>query len=228
MVAGEPTIASAARRKRVGVLISGRGSNLQALLDAAADPTFPAEIVLVISNRSDAAGLARAAEAGVPHLTVDHRDFQGRVDFDAAMTAALEEVGVEIVALAGFMRILSTEFVDRWQGAMINVHPSLLPLFPGLDTHARAIAEGVRLHGCSVHFVGHDVDSGPIIGQAAVAVADNDTPDSLAARVLAAEHGLYPACLKLVASGKVRIQGNRTEIEGAVVPRECLFSLPTA
>ena len=197
------------------MLISGRGSNLQALIDAAADPAYPAEIVLVLSNQADAQGLERAATAGIATGVISHRDFAERATFDAALTTALEQAGVELVCLAGFMRILGAGFVDHWAGRLINIHPSLLPAFPGLDTHARALDAGVKLHGCTVHHVRPAVDSGPIIGQAAVPVLPGDTPDVLAGRVLAAEHRLYPACLRLVAEGRARLVGDRVEIEGA-------------
>ncbi len=203
---------SGAARKKVGVLISGRGSNLQALLDAAADPGYPAEIVLVVSNKPDAQGLSRAARAGVATRVVPRRDFASREDCDAAMTAALEEAGVELVCNAGFMRLLSERFVERWLDRQINIHPSLLPLFPGLDTHARALAAGVKLHGCTVHFVRLEMDSGPIIGQAAVPVLPGDSEDTLAARVLETEHRLYPHCLRLLASGRVEVRGETAQI----------------
>ena len=191
-----------AARKRVGVLISGRGSNLQALLEACADPTFPAEIVLVISNKPEAPGLERAARAGVPSRTIARRDHPDRAACDAAMTAALEAAGVELVCLAGFMCLLSEAFVDHWRDRMINIHPSLLPRFPGLDTHARALEAGVERHGCTVHLVRFEMDSGPIIGQTEVPVLAGDDAETLAARVLEAEHRLYPHCLRLVAEGR--------------------------
>ncbi len=200
-----------AARKRVGVLISGRGSNLQALLDACAEPDFPAEIVLAISSKAEAPGLERAARAGVASQVVAARDYPDKAAGDAAMTAALEAAGVELVCLAGYMRLLSAAFVDCWRDRMINVHPSLLPLFPGLDTHARALKAGVKLHGCTVHFVRFEMDTGPIIGQAAVPVLAGDDEAALAARVLAAEHRLYPHCLRLVAEGRVEIHGETAE-----------------
>ncbi len=199
---------------RVGVLISGRGSNMQALIDAARAPDYPAEIALVASNEPGAPGLDRAAEAGIAAEVVAHRAFADRSGFEAALTAALEAAAVELVCLAGFMRVLSGGFVARWRDRLINIHPSLLPAFPGLDTHARALAAGVRLHGCTVHFLREEVDHGPIIGQAAVPVLPGDDPATLAARVLAAEHRLYPACLGLVAGGRARIVDERVEIEG--------------
>jgi phosphoribosylglycinamide formyltransferase 1 len=197
-------------RLRVAVLISGRGSNLQALLDAVATPGYPAEIVLVVSNRPEAAGLDRAAAAGVPTAVVDHRPYKGdRVGFDAALDAKLREARPDLVCLAGFMRVLTPGFVERWRDRLINVHPALLPAFPGLDTHARAIAEGVRLHGCTVHYVRPELDDGPIIAQAAVPVLDDDDPESLAARVLVAEHRLYPLAVRLIAEGRLRVEGKR-------------------
>ncbi len=198
---------------KVGVLISGRGSNLQALLEACADPGYPAEIPLVISNEPAALGLERAEAAGVPSQVIDHRNFTSRATFEGALTAALKAYGAEMVCQAGFMRILTGGFVERWRDRMINIHPSLLPLFPGLDTHARALAAGVKLHGCTVHFVREEVDAGPIIGQAAVPVLPGDTPESLAARVIEAEHQLYPHCLRLVLEGRARVADERVEID---------------
>ena len=187
---------------KVGVLISGRGSNLQALLDACADPAFPAGIALVISNVAGAQGLERATQAGVPTLVINHKDFPSRAAFDARMDEALRAAGIELVCLAGFMRLLSDGFVEGWHGRMINIHPSLLPSFKGMHTHAQALAAGVKLHGCTVHYVTPALDDGPIIAQAAVPVLEGDTEESLAARVLEVEHQLYPAALKLVAEGK--------------------------
>lgn len=200
-------------RLRVAVLVSGRGSNLQALLDAAADPAFPAEIAAVISNCAGVQALERAAAAGVPAEVVSHRDYADRESFERALTARLEAARVALVCQAGFMRIVTPWFVERWRDRLINIHPSLLPAFPGLDTHARALAAGVKLHGCSVHFVRAAVDDGPIIGQAAVPVLPDDDAERLAARVLAAEHRLYPHCLRLVAEGRVRLQGERALVE---------------
>jgi phosphoribosylglycinamide formyltransferase 1 len=193
-------------RKRVGVLISGRGSNLQALIDATQAPGYPAEIVLVISNVPSAQGLARAEAAGIPTRTINHKDFASREGFDAALTGALEEAGVELLCNAGFMRLHSEGFVRHWWNRHLNIHPSLLPAFKGLRTHARVLEEGAQLTGCTVHFVRPELDSGPIVAQAEVPVLDGDTPESLAARVLAAEHRLYPHALRLVASGAVRVE----------------------
>jgi phosphoribosylglycinamide formyltransferase-1 len=183
---------------------------------AAADPGYPAEIVVVVSNRPDAAGLGTAASAGIPAIAVDHRAHPDKAAFEAAVEAALTAHGVELIALAGFMRLLSTAFVERWRDRLVNIHPSLLPAYRGLDTHARAIADGVRVAGCTVHFVRPDLDTGPIIAQAAVPVLPEDDAASLAARVLAAEHRLYPRALALVASGRVRVEADRavfTEVD---------------
>jgi phosphoribosylglycinamide formyltransferase-1 len=206
---------------RTAVLISGRGSNLQALIAAARTPDHPADITLVLSNRADAAGLDHAKRAGIACRVVDQAAFAGpdraaaRAAYDAALTEALENAGIELVCLAGFMRVLGGAFVAHWRDRLINIHPSLLPAFPGLDTHERALAAGVKLHGCTVHYVREEVDSGPIIGQAAVPVLADDTPDSLAARVLAVEHRLYPACLRLVAEGHARVVDERVEVPRA-------------
>lgn len=201
-------------KKRVGVLVSGRGSNLQALLDACADPAFPAEIVLVLSNVAGAYALERAERAKVPTITISHKGFPGgREAFDAAMDAELRKAGVDIVCLAGFMRLLSPGFVQSWAGRMINIHPSLLPSFKGLHTHAQALAAGVKLHGCTVHLVTPDLDDGPIIVQAAVPVLADDSEESLAARVLEQEHKAYPLALRLIAEGRVTVAGHRAKVE---------------
>jgi formyltetrahydrofolate-dependent phosphoribosylglycinamide formyltransferase len=188
-------------RAKVGVLISGRGSNLQALIDASqADAPF--ELCVVISNRPDAGGLDRALRAGIDTVIVDHKDFgKDRAAFEAVLDDALRAHGADWVALAGFMRVLTPFLVGRWAGRMINIHPSLLPSFPGLDTHARALAAGVKLHGATVHYVSDGVDQGAIIAQAGVAVRPDDTEVTLAARVLAAEHQLFPLALSLAVSG---------------------------
>lgn len=210
-------------RRPTAVLISGRGSNMAALLAAAADPSYPARIVLVLSNRPDAPGLAHAAAAGVPTAVVDHRAFRGdRAAFEAAMTERLQAAGVEIVALAGFLRVLTEGFVRRWQDRLVNIHPSLLPAFPGLDTHARALAAGVKIHGCTVHLVRPGVDEGPILAQAAVPVLPEDTAETLAARVLAEEHRIYPPALAALAAGRVRVEGGRAVILGAAAPAGAL------
>jgi phosphoribosylglycinamide formyltransferase-1 len=185
----------------VGILISGRGSNMEALIAAARDPAFPARIALVLSNRPDAAGLATARLAGIPAEAIDHRTFGGdRAAHEAALHERLIAAGVGIVCLAGYMRLLTPYLVDAWSERMLNIHPSLLPAFTGLHTHARALAAGVKLHGCTVHLVTHDMDEGPILAQAAVPVLDGDTEDRLAGRVLRQEHALYPAALAALLS----------------------------
>jgi phosphoribosylglycinamide formyltransferase-1 len=191
-------------RKRVAILISGRGSNMAALIEAAKATDYPAEIALVLSNVPDAAGLARAGEAGIATEVIDHKPFgKDREAFDRQLDAALEAHRVDIVCLAGFLRVLSPWFVQRWNGRLINIHPSLLPAFKGLHTHERAIAAGAKEHGATVHFVVPELDSGPIIEQASVSVLAGDTPDSLAARVLEIEHRIYPRALRRVAEGRV-------------------------
>lgn len=186
-----------------------------ALINAAIDPRFPAEITLVLSNRADAAGLGVADEAGIVTRAISHRNFQSREDHEAAIDEALTAAKIEIVCLAGYMRLLTCDFVKRWSGRMINVHPSLLPSFKGLDTHARALAAGCRVHGATVHFVTADMDEGPIICQGAVPVLTGDSEDALAARVLEIEHQLYPAALRQVADGTVRMSGGHTVFSGA-------------
>jgi phosphoribosylglycinamide formyltransferase-1 len=189
-------------RVRVGLLLSGRGSDAMALIEAARVADYPAEIALVVSNNPDAPGLQRAAAAGIAACAIDHRPFRkDREAHERAIQAALLAAGVGFVALAGYMRILTPYFVQAWSGRMINIHPSLMPLFPGLHTHRRALEAGMKLHGCSVHWVAEGVDEGPLIGQAAVPVLPGDDEDSLAARVLAAEHRLYPACLAAAIAG---------------------------
>lgn len=187
-------------RARLAILISGRGSNMEALLEAAEDPSFPAEPVLVLSNRPDAAGLEKARSFGVPTVAIDHKTFgKDRQAFERAMDEALQDADVDFIALAGFMRVLTPWFVERWQGRLINIHPSLLPKYPGVDTHARALAAGDLEHGCSVHWVTAAVDAGQVIGYAVVRVLPGDTPDVLAHRVLEMEHALYPLCVAAVA-----------------------------
>jgi len=202
-------------RLKVAVLISGRGSNLQALIDACARPEFPAEIRLVISNDPAAAGLARASEAGIVTRVIPHKEFPDRAAFDGAIDQALAEAGIELVCLAGFMRILGEAFVTRWRDRLINIHPSLLPAFKGLHSHERVLAAGVRFTGCTVHFVRPAMDDGPIIVQAAVPVLPGDDAETLAARVLAAEHQAYPLALRWIAEGRVRVREDRVEVSGA-------------
>ncbi len=214
----------ARRRRRLGVLISGRGSNLQALIDACAAPDFPAEIALVISNRPKAQGLARAEAAGITTLVVDHRDFGEREEFEDALHAALKDARVDLVCLAGFMRLLNPDFVNRWRDRLINIHPSLLPAYRGLKTHERVIADGVRFTGATVHFVRPEMDDGPIIVQAVVPVHPEDTPDSLATRVLEYEHRIYVEAVRLIAEGRVRVSGGRVRIADMSTPRQGLVS----
>jgi phosphoribosylglycinamide formyltransferase-1 len=213
-------------RKRVGVLISGRGSNLAALIAAAQQPDYPAEIVLVVSNRPEAAGLARASEAGLATAVVDHKAFPDRRAFEEELDRTLETAGIEILCLAGFMRVFTDWFVARWAGRMLNIHPSLLPAFRGTDTHRQALAAGVLIHGCTVHFVTLDLDAGPIVAQAAVRVVPGDTEETLAARVLAEEHRLYPFALRLVCEGKARLDGEVVHHRRAWQGDETLFAPP--
>jgi phosphoribosylglycinamide formyltransferase-1 len=202
-------------RARVGVLISGRGSNLQALIDACAKPDFPAEVTCVISNVANVEGLARAARAGIPVHTIAHTAYPSRESFDAEMDMLLRAADVQFVCLAGFMRVLSNGFAESWRGRLINIHPSLLPAFKGLNVHRRVLESGVRISGCTVHFVVSELDSGPIIAQAAVPVLTDDSEHALAARTLAAEHKLYPLALELLASGRVRLEEGRARFANA-------------
>ena len=211
-------------KRRVGILISGRGSNMTALVEAARAPGYPAEIAAIISSAPEAPGLAWARARGLPARAIDHKAYASREAFDAAMHAALIDAGVDLVALAGFMRIQSAGFVTQWQGRQLNIHPALLPLFKGLHPHRQALDAGVKVSGCTVHFVTPEMDSGPIVAQAAVPVLDGDTPERLADRVLAAEHRLYPHALALVASGRARIEGNRVRIDAAGHPDGFLLS----
>jgi phosphoribosylglycinamide formyltransferase-1 len=212
------------RKKRVAVLISGRGSNMTALIEASKAQAFPAEIALVLANRPEAGGLVHARAAGVATVVVDHAAHgKDREAFERAMQAVLEANRIDLVCLAGFMRLLTPWFVGQWTGRMLNIHPALLPAFKGLDTHARAIAAGVKIHGVSVHFVVPEMDSGPIIVQGAVPVRDDDTAETLAARVLAVEHRIYPLALDLVAAGRVRIVEGRCLIAGAHRSHETLI-----
>jgi phosphoribosylglycinamide formyltransferase 1 len=206
-------------RKRVAVLISGRGSNMAALIEAAKDKTYPAEIVLVASNRSDAHGLANARAVGIATEIVDHAPFgKDRAGFERALQEQLDKYRIDLVCLAGFMRLLSADFVKQWPQRLLNIHPALLPAFKGLDTHKRALDAGANIHGATVHFVVAEMDSGPIIAQGAVAVHANDTEAALAARVLVVEHRIYPLALKLVAEERVRVINGRCLIDGVPVP----------
>jgi phosphoribosylglycinamide formyltransferase-1 len=207
-------VSSPANRPRVGILISGRGSNMVSLVETARQPGYPAEIALVLSNVPDAPGLDRASGFGIATATVDHRTFgKDREAFERAMDEVLRVHQIDLVVLAGFMRIMTVWFVKRWEGRMINIHPSLLPLFKGTHTHRQALEAGVAEHGCSVHFVVPELDAGPVIAQATVPVLPGDDEESLAARVLAQEHGLYPQALAAVASGAVAL------VDGALVRR---------
>ena len=213
-------------RKRVAILISGRGSNMRALIAASAAPSFPAQIPVVISNVPDAAGLAHARTAGVATEVIDHRPFgRDRAAFESALTVELARHKVEIICLAGFMRLFTPNFVNAWSGRMLNIHPSLLPSFPGLDPHGQALRAGVKLSGATVHFVTPETDAGPIVAQIAVPVVDDDTAETLGARVLRAEHRLYPRALSLVASGKAEIVDGRCRVTGAIDADAQLLSL---
>jgi len=201
-------------RKRVAILISGRGSNMSALIEAARAREYPAEIALVLSNRPTAKGLEIAKSAGIATAVVDHTAYKTREEFDAEIEKQLAAANIEIICLAGFMRVLTAQFVKNWEGYLLNIHPSLLPAFKGIDTHVRALDAGVKIHGCTVHFVVPEIDSGPIIMQAAVPVLEGDDEEELATRVLAAEHRIYPAALKLLAEGKLAIEGERVVVAG--------------
>jgi phosphoribosylglycinamide formyltransferase-1 len=211
-------------KKRVAILFSGRGSNMMALVEAARAADYPAEIAAVISNRPDAPGLAWAQAQGLPARAIDHRAFSSREAFDDAVHAALADAGVDLVALAGFMRIQSAGFVARWAGRQLNIHPSLLPSFKGLHPHRQALDAGVKISGCTVHFVTELTDSGPIVAQAAVPVLDTDTPETLEARILPVEHKLYPYALALVASGRAAIEGGRVKTGASLPVQEALVS----
>jgi phosphoribosylglycinamide formyltransferase 1 len=196
-------------RRRVAILISGRGSNMVSLIEAARAADFPAEIALVLSNRPDAEGLERAKNAGIATLAIDHKTYPDREGFERALDAALMEHDIAFICLAGFMRVLTDWFVERWTGRMVNIHPSLLPLYRGTQTHRRALADGVLVHGCTVHFVVPELDAGPIIAQAAVPVVPGDTEESLAARVIVQEHRLYPQALRMICDGSARLENGR-------------------
>jgi len=200
-------------KTKIAVLISGRGSNMKAIIEAAQAEDYPAEIVLVASNNPDAPGLKLAEDAGIDTEVVNHRDYEDREAFEAALDSMIRLYGARIVCLAGFMRILTPFFTEKWRDLLINIHPSLLPAFKGLHTHERALEAGVRLHGCTVHYVRPEMDDGPIIGQAAVPVLHGDTPETLGARVLEAEHQLYPQCIALACSGKARVAGERVRLQ---------------
>jgi phosphoribosylglycinamide formyltransferase-1 len=214
-----------AMKRRVAILISGRGSNMVALIEAAKARDFPAEIVVVISNRADAGGLVKASESGVATVIIESKPFgKDRAAFEAALQSALDQRKVELICLGGFMRLLTAEFVQRWYGRMLNIHPSLLPSFPGLEPQGQALAAGVKISGATVHFVIPETDAGPILMQGAVAVRDDDTADTLAARILEVEHRIYPDALRLVASGKVRLQGDICKTDASVGSGASLIS----
>ena len=209
---------------KVGILISGRGSNMAALIDAARAPDYPAEIAVVVSNVASAAGLKTAQEAGVPTAVVPHKEFPDRESFDRVVSAELEKHGVRLVALAGFMRIQSPWFPTHWKDRIVNIHPSLLPSFPGLRVQQQAIDAGSRISGCTVHFVTADLDAGPIIAQAAVPVLPEDTADTLAARILRQEHRLYPMAVRWFAEGRLSVAGSRVAVAGVPQGATLLFS----
>jgi phosphoribosylglycinamide formyltransferase 1 len=213
-------------KKKVAILISGRGSNMASLIAAAAENDYPCEIVGVISNRADARGLETAERIGLATKVVDQSSGATKDERDAVLDQALREMGAEIVCLAGYMRLLSASFVSKWEGRIINIHPSLLPLFPGLDTHRRALEAGLRIHGCTVHFVTAQMDAGPIVAQAAVPVGEGDDADRLSARVLKAEHQLYPLALRLVAEGRARMEGGRTILSNVASGSEGVLMVP--
>jgi len=211
-------------KRRVAILISGRGSNMAALIEAAKATDFPAEIVVVISNRADAGGLAIASQSGVATVTIESKPFgKERAAFEAVVQSALDEYRIDLVCLGGFMRLLTAEFVQRWYGKMLNIHPSLLPSFPGIDPARQALDAGVKISGATVHFVIPETDAGPIVMQGAVTVADGDTPETLAARILTIEHRIYPEALRLLASGKVRLDGDICRISGQALPDGALI-----
>lgn len=203
---------------KVGVLISGGGSNLQALIDACANPDFPAEIIHVISNKPDAYGLTRAKDANISTSVVNHKDYDSREAFDAVINETLEKAGVEFICCAGFMRIMTDQLINNWQDRMINIHPSLLPKYKGLHTHQRAIDAGDKKAGCTVHYVRVELDDGPLIIQATVPIETGDSADDLAARVLTKEHITYPQALRLIADGKIKIDGTSAVIDGKAGP----------
>jgi phosphoribosylglycinamide formyltransferase-1 len=214
-----------AMKRRVAILISGRGSNMAALIEAAKAADFPAEIVVVISNRSDAGGLDKAGASGIAAVVVESKPFgKDRAAFEAALQPVLDRYQVDLICLGGFMRLFTAEFVQRWHGRMLNIHPSLLPSFPGLDPHGQALRAGVKISGATVHFVIPETDAGPILMQGAVAVCDGDTPDSLAARILGVEHRIYPEALRLLASGQIRLEGDVCKTTGPAGSGDVLIS----
>jgi len=214
-------------KRRVAILISGRGSNMAALIEAARAKDFPAEIAVVISNRADAGGLESAKTAGIPTLVIESKPFgNDRAAFEAVLQPVLDQYKVELICLGGFMRLFTAEFVQRWYGRMLNIHPSLLPSFPGLDPHGQALRAGVKISGATVHFVIPQTDAGPIVMQGAVAVGDDDTPDTLAARILQIEHRIYPDALRLLAEGKIRLERDTCKTVGSSGSAVVLISPP--
>jgi len=214
-----------ASKRRVAILISGRGSNMAALIEAAKVEGYPAEIAVVISNRVDAGGLALANANGIATLTIESKPFaKDRAGFEAALQSALDGYRIELICLGGFMRLFTAEFVQRWYGKMLNIHPSLLPSFPGLEPHAQALNAGVKVSGATVHFVTPETDAGPIVMQGVVAVCDDDTPDTLSERILEIEHRIYPEALRLLASGKLRLAGAICRLDGEACPSGTLIS----
>src|ERR1700732_3272111 len=216
---------SEAMKRRVAILISGRGSNMAALIEAARAADFPAEIAVVISNRADAGGLEKARASGVAALAIESKPFgRDRAAFEAALQSALDQHKVDLICLGGFMRLFTAEFVQRWHGRMLNIHPSLLPSFPGLEPQAQALRAGVKISGATVHFVTPETDAGPILMQGAVAVLDDDTAETLAARILEVEHRIYPAALRLLASGQIRLEGELCKTTGNAASGGSLIS----
>jgi phosphoribosylglycinamide formyltransferase-1 len=212
-------------KRRVAILISGRGSNMAALIEAAAAADFPAEIVLVISNRADAGGLEKAAAGDIATCVIESKPFgKDRAAFEAVLQAALDQHGIDLICLGGFMRLFTAEFVQRWYGRMLNIHPSLLPSFPGLEPQAQALRAGVKISGATVHFVIPETDAGPSLMQGAVEVHDGDTPERLAKRILAIEHRIYPAALRLLAGGQIRIEGELCKTVGGAGSGASLIS----
>jgi len=212
-------------KRRVAILISGRGSNMAALIEAAKAADFPAEIALVISNKADAGGLAKAAANGVAVLTIESKSFgKDRAAFEAVLQSALDEYRIDLICLGGFMRLFTAGFVQRWHGRMLNIHPSLLPSFPGLDPHGQALSAGVKISGATVHFVIPATDAGPIVMQGVVSVADDDTPETLAARILIVEHLIYPEALKRLAAGKIRLEGDLCKTIGGDAGNDVLIA----
>src|SRR6059058_5731875 len=212
-------------KRRVAILISGRGSNMVALIEAARPADFPAEIVLVISNRADAPGLEKAKASGIPTVVIESSSFgKDRAGFEAVLQSTLEQHGIELICLGGFMRLFTAEFAKRWYGRMLNIHPSLLPSFPGLDPHGQALRAGVKISGATVHFVIPETDAGPVVMQGAVPVSDHDTVETLSARILEVEHRIYPQALLLLASGRLRLEGELCKVAGSSGDGNALIS----